>query len=432
MIFNSREFLVFFSLFFFLYWFMFKGQLKAQNLFLLIASYAFYAWWDWRFLALLIGLSTVNFYLGIFIEQAHLKRKRLLVITCLIVGLGTLMLFKYYNFFISSLILAFNIKIEDHWLNVLLPLGISFYIFRMISYVLDINHGKIKACKDGVVFFCYVAFFPSLISGPIDRAKTFFPQLESTRVFDVGKAKDGLLQILWGLFKKMVIADNCASFTNNVFDDYAHLPGSTLLLACFLYTIQVYADFSGYSDMAIGIARLLGFEITKNFDFPLFSQSIKEFWRKWHMSLTSWITDYVFMPLTILFRDFSKMGMIMAVLINFSLIGMWHGNKWTFVFFGFVHGLYFVALIIIGTLNKKIKIYKNKLLPSLSEFLNMIFTFAFVMFTFVIFRSESVMDSFNFYGKMLSFSLFSMPEISSNSEAIKFFLVIGFLIAEWI
>lgn len=434
MIFNSLDFLIFFGIFFLLYWSVFANNLKAQNLFLLLASYVFYAWWDWRFIFLLMGSSALNFYLGIGIENATSgKHKNRLVFIGLLQGLGLLLLFKYCNFFITSLIDAFSrfdITINIHTLNIILPLGISFYTFKTLSYLLDINKGKIKATHHWVNFFCYVSFFPSLISGPIDSVKTLLPQLEKERNFDFERAKDGMLQILWGLFKKLVIADNCAAFTNNVFNNYNELPGSTLLIGTFLYTIQIYADFSGYSDMAIGFSRLIGFNITKNFDFPFFAQNIAEFWRKWHISLTTWLTEYVFTPLSIYFRDYNKTGLALAIVINFTLIGIWHGANWTFVLFGFLHGCYFIPLIIKGTMNKKKKIDKGKLFPSYSELINITLTFLLVMFTFIIFRSDNIYKAFDFYKHMFS-SVLVAPDMVSKSDLCKLLLVFVFLSCEW-
>lgn len=413
MIFNSFSFLVFFSIFFTLYWFVCHKNLKFQNALLLIGSYVFYAWADWRFLFFLIGVSTLTYFLGIAIEkQTKEKTRKLLLSIGLIQGIGCLAFFKYYNFFIISindvshlLNMSFNLKT----LNIIVPLGISFFTFRTISYILDIDKGKIEATKDWIVFFNYVSFFPSVLSGPIDKAKLFVPQLEKKRVYDFNQSADGFRQILWGLFKKVVIADNCALLTNSIFEDYHSLPASSLVLGSFLYAIQIYADFSGYSDMAIGFSRLLGFNITKNFDFPFFSQNIAEYWRKWHISLTSWLTEYVFTPLSISFRDYGKLGLIAAIIINFTICGIWHGANWTYILYGFLHGIYFIPLILKGTMNKKSKIAKNQVLPNFNEFLNMLGTFIVVMLTMVIFRSETIEKAFDFYGCLFSTSLFSIP-----------------------
>jgi alginate O-acetyltransferase complex protein AlgI len=440
MIFNSFEFVCFFSIFFILYWFVVNRNLKLQNLVLLVACYIFYAWVDWRFLAYLIGSSFLNYYLGIYIEKSSNPTvRKILVYVGLIQGVGGLAYFKYFNFFISSFNDAFNFLgsgLNLQTLHIIIPLGISFFTFKTLSYILDIDKGKMKATHDWVVFFAYVSFFPTIVAGPIDRAKGFIPQLEKKRVFSNEDATHGLRQILWGLFKKIVIADNCGSFVNQAFNNYHSLPASTLLLGAFFYTIELYADFSGYSDMAIGIARLIGFQVTKNFNFPFFSQNIAEYWRKWHMSLTSWLTDYVFTPLSIAFRDYGKLGLALAIIINFTICGIWHGANWTYVLFGFMHGCYFIPLIIAGTMNKKKKITTNKMVPSFKEALNMLGTFTLVMLTLVVFRSDTIKQAFQFYHDLISPSLFSVPMLAifdthkSKVLAILAFIFLMFII-EW-
>jgi len=441
MIFNSFEFVVFFSIFFILYWFVANRHLRLQNLLLLLAGYIFYAWADFRFLSYLVGISLLNFYLGMYIEKTtNATAKKWLLYAGLLQGIGGLMYFKYFNFFISSFKSAFQslgINLNVHTLNIIIPLGISFFTFRTISYVIEIYKEKITASRDWVVFFTYVSFFPCILSGPIDRPQKLIPQLEKERVFNNSQATDGLRQILWGLFKKIVIADNCASFTNNVFDNFHTIPASALLIGAFFYTIQLYADFSGYTDMAIGIARLIGFNITRNFNYPFYSQNIAEYWRKWHMSLTSWLTDYVFTPLSIALRDYGKAGIIIAIIINFTICGIWHGANWTYVLFGFLHGCYFIPIILRGTLNKKKRIVKGQLLPSPVEFVNMVATFLLVMFTLVIFRSESIGQAFQYFGSMFSMSIFTVPSLSifdihgSKVIIIAFFIFL-MLIAEWL
>jgi len=437
MIFNSVDFAIFFAVFFLLYWFVFNRSLKIQNVLILAGSYAFYAWGDWRFLPLLIFGSGVNYALGIGLERSARPKIRLLLLWLgLLQGLGGLIYFKYTNFFLASITGAFSffhIPLRAHPVRLILPLGISFYTFRTLSYLLDIYKGKFKATTDWVAFFSYVSFFPSLISGPIDRPKTLIPQLQKRRVFDSDQAIDGMRQILWGLFKKAVIADNCATFTSQIFGNYQGQSASTLLLGAFLYTIQIYADFSGYSDMAIGTARLLGFSITKNFDFPFFSQNIAEYWRKWHISLTSWLTEYVFTPLSIAFRDYGKRGIILAILINFTLIGMWHGANWTFVLFGFLHGCYFIPLILRGTMSKRKEIARDNLLPSLREFSNMLGTFILVMLTLILFRSDSILDAYRYFKGLFSLSLFSIPALALEFKAgYTLFFIFLMLLTEWL
>lgn len=413
MVFNSLVFFGFFLVFFTLYWSLSKQKVLFQNLLLLLGSYVFYAWTDWRFLSLLIGVSLLNFYLGIKIsKEINDRYKRLYVYIGLIQGIGGLFYFKYFNFFISSFkqsLAYFGMNVNVAALDIIVPLGISFFTFRTISYLLDVDKGKIKASTDWVVFFNYVSFFPTLLSGPIDKGREFIPQLEKERAFDYETAIDGLKQILWGLFKKLVIADNCALVVNPIFASFDVMPSSSLWLGMFFYSIQIYADFSGYSDMAIGVSKLLGFKVTKNFDYPFFSQSIPEYWRKWHISLTSWLTEYIFTPLSIFFRDYDKMGLILAIVINFVICGIWHGANWTYVLFGLVHGLYFIPSILKGTINKKKKTDLTKALPSFKEFLNMISTFIPVMFTFVLFKSATVTHAFLYYGKMFTKTIISAP-----------------------
>lgn len=350
---------------------------------------------------LLIIVSTLNFFLGVYIEKtANAKYRRLLLYVGLFQGIGALVFFKYYNFFIESLNETFHI-LHISWslqtLNIIIPLGISFFTFRILSYLLDIDKGKIKATKDWVIFFNYISFFPSLLSGPIDKAQLLIPQLEQKRALNYDKAKDGLSQILYGLFKKIVIADNCAKISNHIFDNFELFSGSSLLFGTVLYTIQIYADFSGYSDMAVGFSRLIGFEITKNFSTPLFAQNIADFWRRWHISLTSWLTEYVFTPLSISLRDYGKSGLILAIILNFTICGLWHGANWTYVLFGFLHGCLFIPLILKGTMNKKKKTVHGKLIPTFNEFINIVMTFTLVALLFVLFRSESLVKAFGYY-----------------------------------
>ena len=433
MIFNSYPFLLFFVAVFGLYWFVCNRNLRLQNGLVLLSSYFFYAWADWRFLFLLVGVSALNFVLGIYIEKSNSeKQKKILLWIGLLQGIGGLAFFKYYNFFITSfndLFRSMNLEMSLQTLNILIPLGISFFTFRTVSYILDVEKGKIEATKDWIVFFNYVAFFPALLSGPIDKAKTFVPQLERERVFDYQMASEGMRQILWGLFKKIVIANNCGIITDMIFGNYANLPSSSLLYGAFVYTIQIYADFSGYSDMALGFAKLLGFRITKNFDFPYFAQNIAEFWRKWHMSLTGWLTEYVFTPLSISFRDYGNLGLVMAIVINFVIVGIWHGANWTYVLFGFLHGIYFIPLILKGTMNKKKKIAKDKMFPTFTETFNVLRTFLLVMLTFIVFRSANVTAAFDYFIRLFSKSIFSIP---SEFHIQLLAMILFFMAVEWL
>ena len=437
MVFNSIAFVVFFSLFFLLYWLACFQSLKVQNFLLLIGSYVFYSCGDWRFLPLLIFNSALYYLLGMAIQRTFNEKTKLwFLLIGLTVGLGGLIFFKYTIFLLqlaADIISTFGFTLEAGTHNFILPLGISFFTFRNLSYLIDVYKGKVVPTKDWVVFFTYVAFFPSLIAGPIDKSKTLMPQLENKRVFDYEQASDGMRQIAWGLFKKTVIADNCAIFTDEIFGSYNELPASSLLLGAFFYTIQLYADFSGYSDMAIGFARLLGFNIIKNFDYPFFSQNIAEFWRKWHISLTSWLTEYLFTPLNIAFRNMGRAGMILAILINFTVIGIWHGANWTFVLFGFLHGCLFIPLILRGTVNNKREIDKTQLLPTVRQAANITLTFSLVMFSLILFRSPSIADALIYFQRMADPSLLSIPTIILKYRAIATLLFVFLMILmEWL
>lgn len=438
MVFNSFIFILFFAIFFFTYWFILDRNLKAQNLFILLSSYVFYAWWDWRFLLLLIGSSIINYLIGIQIGKTNNeKHRKYWLIIGLIEGIGLLVFFKYFNFFISSFIDLFNlfgIHFNFQTLKIILPIGISFYTFKTISYLIDINNEKIEPTKNWVVFFAYISFFPSLLAGPIDRANKFVPQLEKKRVFDYYQMVLGLKQILWGLFKKLVIADSCNTITNNIFNNYQNLPASTLLLGAFFYIIQLYADFSGYSDMAIGFSRLIGFNLTKNFNYPFFAKNISEFWQRWHISLTSWMTEYVFTPLTFSFRKLRKTGLILAIIINFIIVGLWHGANFTYLLFGFLQGCFFIPLILKETLNNKKTPVFASLSLSFGEFLNMIGTFLLVMLSAVLLRAESVQQAFHFFVSICNKSIFYfplLPNYKTVSLTTLFFIIVMFLF-EWI
>jgi len=434
MLFNSLPFAAFFVLFFFLYWFVFNRSVKVQNVLLLAGSYFFYSWWNWHFLFLLIFSSLATYLLGIGIYRStNPKAKRQFLNTGLLLLVGTLLYFKYTNFFIASFIVVAS-KLHVHTslqtLNILLPLGISFYTFRLLSYLFDVKNGKIKPVTDIIIFFTYVSFFPSMVAGPIDRTKTLVPQLEQKRMFIRNQATDGLRQILWGLFKKVVIADNCVTISNYIFDS-PNLHGGILIIGTFLFTMQLYADFSGYSDMAIGFARLLGFNITRNLNYPFFAQNIAEFWRKWHISLTSWLTDYVFTPVSIRFRYYGNWGLIISILVTFLISGFWHGAHWTFVVWGFLHGCCYIPLILAGRMNKRKEVAPGKPLPSLTEFKNIAGTFLFVMFSMVLFRSASVSLAFQYYCNIFKFSSSSPLFFPLWAYAMNLLFISFMMVLEW-
>ncbi|QIY91424.1 MBOAT family O-acyltransferase [Chryseobacterium gallinarum] len=423
--FTSLVFILFFSVFFAIYWWILGKNLKAQNIFLLLGSYLFYAYWDWRFLILLMGSSTVVYFLGLKISDNG-PSKNIWVNMGLLFSVGTLLYFKYFNFFIESFADLFGIK-SDLTLKIILPLGISFYTFRMISYILDIKNNKLKAETDVLAFFNYIAFFPSMTSGPIDKGGLLLPQLKKERVFTLESGTDAARQILLGAFKKLVVSNNISPITQDIFQNYEHLSGSTVAFGAILFLFQMYADFSGYSDMAIGIAKLLGFKTTKNFAFPLFAQNIADYWRKWHISLTSWLTEYVFTPLVIAFRDYDKKGLMLAVFLNFVIVGFWHGASWTFIVYGALQGLYYVPLVVNNQINKKKKL--SKTIPTVKELGNILYTMMLVCFALVLFVAPSLKDAFGMYGKIFSLSLFSIPQFIK----VKILGLIGIIILiDWI
>lgn len=413
MVFNSLSFLLFFTVVFLIYWFPLKNTTKGQNIFLLLASYFFYGYADWRMLPLLIIATLIFFYLGKAISGAKTEKQGYwLTFAGVTLGIGTLLYFKYFNFFIESFTSLFNaigLHTNLHTFNIIMPLGISFFTFRLLSYIIDIYRGKGQSTNDIIAFGTYVAFFPCLLSGPIDRP-AFIHQLKASRAFEYGKAVDGCRQILWGLFKKVVVADNCATYVDYVWGNIDGSSGSTLVLAAILYSFQMYADFSGYSDMAIGVGKLLGFNIAKNFNYPFFALNVADYWRRWHMSLTSWLTDYVFMPLNIRFRDYGNAGMILAIIFNMIVVGMWHGANWTFAVFGLYHGLLFVPLILSGAFFKKAKLRTNKLgLPIAIDFGRMMLTFTLITIGLMIFRAPSLTDFWNYICCICDMSLFTKP-----------------------
>ena len=433
MIFNSIEFVIFFAIFFILYYFPLKEKTNLQNIFLLVASYVFYAWASWKILPVLV-LSTFLFYfVGIAIFKAKTEKKKSLLKTLGIVfGVGMLLYFKYTNFFITSfkdLFESIGLQTNLHTFKIIMPLGISFYTFRLLSYIIDINRGKYEPTRNIVTFSTYVAFFPGILSGPIDRPDTFIPQIQKKRVFNSDLAVEGCRQILWGAFKKIVLADNLATFVNQVHDDFHIQNSSTLILAAILYTFQIYTDFSGYTDMAIGIGKLLGFKMTKNFNYPLFAQNIADFWRRWHISLTSWLTDYIFMPLNIKFRNWGIWGMIGAIIVDFVICGLWHGDNWTFLLWGFYHGLLFIPLILSGAMFKKTKMKTNRFgFPKFKNLVNMLFTFFLVTFGLIIFRSETINNSFEYISCIFTNGLFSSVEMYS---VLLLMICVAFLFFEW-
>lgn len=435
MLFNSLDFAVFLPIVFFIYWFLVKKSIKLQNLLIVIASYVFYGWWDWRFLSLIAFSTLVDYSVGIRlgIEQNQLKRK-ILLWTSIIVNLGFLGFFKYYNFFLDNFTQAFSFLGRDisvSSLNIILPVGISFYTFQTLSYSIDVYKGKLKPTKDIIAFSAFVSFFPQLVAGPIERATNLLPQFYKSREFDYNKAVDGMRQILWGLFKKVVIADNAAVFANLIFNNSADYSGSTLLLGAIFFSFQIYGDFSGYSDIAIGTSRLFGFDLMRNFHFPYFSRDIAEFWRRWHISLASWFRDYLYIPLG--GSRGSTWMKVRNIFIIFLVSGFWHGANWTFIVWGVLNALYFLPLL----LAKKNRNYlgpvaEDKVWPNIKEASMMIGTFGLTVLAWVFFRAENVGHGFSIISEILSSSLFSLPAFEGKQRAAIVLLLIAiFMLIEW-
>ena len=432
MLFNSIEFVIFLPIVFFIYWFVINKNLKQQNFFLLFASYVFYGWWDWRFLSLIFFSSIVDFVVGKNLaKHTNPVKRKMLLYTSIIVNIGFLGIFKYYNFFAESLVNAFSFfgtHLNISSLNVILPVGISFYTFQTLSYTIDVYNKKLEPTRDIVAFFAFVSFFPQLVAGPIERAKNLLPQFYKHRTFEYSKATDGLRQILWGLFKKIVIADNCAVFVNQVFGNHHNYSASTLVLAVVFFAFQIYGDFSGYSDIAIGTARLFGFSLMRNFAFPYFSRDIAEFWRRWHISLSTWFRDYVYIPL-----GGSRGGTsskIRNTFIIFIVSGFWHGANWTFIVWGFLNALYYVPLMIMQKNRTNLNaVAENKILPNLTEFLQITLTFCLTLFAWIFFRANNLSHAFSYISSICSTSLFSMPNIPSKSIFVFLLILVAF---EWI
>ncbi len=432
MLFNSIDFAIFLPIVFVLYWFVTNKHLKLQNFLIVLASYLFYGWWDWRFLSLIIFSTSVDYLVGIMLskEKNDTKRKALLW-TSIIVNLGFLGFFKYYNFFLDNFITAFSFfgnEIQSNSLNIILPVGISFYTFQTLSYSIDVYKRKLEPTKDFIAFAAFVSFFPQLVAGPIERATNLLPQFYKKRTFDYNKAVDGMRQILWGLFKKVVIADTCAESANAIFNNSDDFSGSTLVLGALYFTFQIYGDFSGYSDIAIGTSRLFGFNLKRNFAFPYFSRDIAEFWRRWHISLSTWFRDYLYIPLGGS-RGETWMN-IRNIFIIFIVSGFWHGANWTFIVWGGLNALYFLPLLVFNKNRQHLEIVaKGKSVPTFKEFVQIITTFGLTVFAWIFFRAENIGHAFKYISEIFSTSLFSMPGFKNYTI---YFLIIIFIIIEWI
>ena len=414
MLFNSFEFIVFFIVVFAIYWFLLRNSIKKQNVLLLIASYFFYGWWDWRFMSLIAFSSLVDYTLGNAIHRSQAKsvKKRYLILS-LITNLGLLGFFKYYNFFVDSLLDLFSsvgyTGSSIHTLNIILPVGISFYTFQTLSYTIDIYRGKLEPSRDPINFFTFVSFFPQLVAGPIERASNLLPQFEVPRSLTYEEGRKGLQMVLWGLFKKIAVADFLGIYVTQIFDHHTEMPASVLLLGLCFFAIQIYCDFSGYSDIAIGVARLFGFELKRNFAYPYFARDMAEHWRKWHISLSTWFKDYLYIPLG--GSRGGKWMIIRNIIIIFTVSGFWHGANWTYVIWGFVNGLYFLPLILTGVhRNHMGPIAEGRFFPSLKVFLLIVLTFFLKALTYAFFRASDIHQSWSYLVGMCDVSMFTIPD----------------------
>ncbi len=432
MLFNSLDFAVFLPIVFVLYWFLVNKHLRSQNLLIAVASFVFYGWWDWRFLSLILFSTVVDYTIGLRLsnEESPGKRRLLLWIS-IVINLGFLGFFKYYNFFLDNFIQAFSLfgqKIEAGTLNIILPVGISFYTFQTLSYTIDVYRKKLSPTKDFVAFAAFVSFFPQLVAGPIERATNLLPQFYTRRSFNYANAVNGLRQILWGLFKKVVIADNCAEYANMIFNNSAEHSGSTLLVGAVFFTFQIYGDFSGYSDIAIGTSRLFGFNLMQNFAFPYFSRDIAEFWRRWHISLSTWFRDYLYIPL-----GGSRGGLWMKIrntFIIFLVSGFWHGANWTFMVWGALNAIYFLPLLLAKKNRQNLEIIaQGKYFPNLRDGASMLGTFILTVFAWIFFRAENLSHAFDYISEIVSPSLLTVPEIMPKTILL---LISVFLVIEWL
>ncbi|WP_298900163.1 MBOAT family O-acyltransferase [uncultured Psychroserpens sp.] len=432
MLFNSIDFAVFLPIVFILYWFVTNKNLKSQNLLIVLASYLFYGWWDWRFLSLILTSTLVDYFIGISLsKQENATKRKLLLWTSIFVNIGFLGFFKYYNFFVDNFITAFSFfgaDISVGSLNIILPVGISFYTFQTLSYSIDVYKRKLEPTKDLIAFSAFVSFFPQLVAGPIERATNLLPQFYIKRKFDYSKAVDGMRQILWGLFKKIVIADNCAQYANAIFNNSSEYSGSTLAIGALFFTFQIYGDFSGYSDIAIGTSRLFGFNLKQNFAFPYFSRDIAEFWRRWHISLSTWFRDYLYIPLG------GSRGPVQIkirnVFIIFIVSGFWHGANWTFIAWGALNALFFLPLFLTKNNRNNLDVVaQGSYFPSFKASVQILLTFSLTVFAWIFFRAESIQHAWSYISLMFSKSLFTIPEIRPTDIII---LIITFSIVEWL
>ncbi|MES2573606.1 MAG: MBOAT family O-acyltransferase [Bacteroidota bacterium] len=435
MFFNSLTFAVFLPIVFLLYWFIFSKTKSTQNAFLVVVSYYFYSCWDWRFLFLLLFSTLLCYLTGIQIEKSNKETTRKFWFwLSIIFNLGFLGIFKYYNFFASSLAEALSnigLKSSPILLDLILPVGISFYTFHGLSYVIDIYYKRINAEKNVVDYALFVSYFPLLVAGPIERATHLLPQVKVKRNFDFEKAKEGVYQIIWGLVKKVVIADTCATYANAIFDNYTSMNSLSLILGAVYFAFQIYGDFSGYSDMALGMSKLFGLDLLRNFNYPYFSRDIAEFWRRWHISLSSWFRDYLYIPLG--GSRGSKLKQIRNVFIIFVVSGFWHGANWTFVAWGFINAMYFLPSLLLGTNRNNMETAELHWdFNSIKVFFSILSTFILSCLAWIFFRANTIHIAFDYIGKIFTDGTFASQFLQNQRYSYELILLIlAFVLVEW-
>jgi len=431
MLFNSLDFAIFLPVVFVLYWFVLNKKVKTQNLLILVASYFFYGLWDWRFLFLILASTVVDYLVGIQIHNNENNKgvQKIWLWCSVIFNISLLGFFKYYNFFADSFVDLFQLfgyTVKSTWtLNIILPVGISFYTFQTMSYSLDIYYKRVEPSRDFLSFATFVAFFPQLVAGPIERASNLLHQITNKRKFDYTQSVSGLKLILWGLFKKMVIADGIAPIVDDIFLNYSTYPASTLILGVTLFSFQVYGDFSGYSDIAIGTAKLFGVELMSNFKFPNFSRNVAEYWQRWHVSLSTWFRHYVYIPLG--GSRVSKLKSVRNICVIFLVSGFWHGANWTFIFWGGFHALAYIPVFLMGrnTIYKDNVVGENSFFPSFVELGQLVLTFGIVTFSRIFFRSESLTDSFHFISRIFTNFEYVAYEHPSGYRMVDYFVLLA-------
>lgn len=411
MVFNSIDFLLFLPIVFIFYWFFGSRNITFQNTIILFSSYLFYGWWDWRFLSLIVFSTVLDFLLAKKIHNSISIRKKFLLISSIIINLGILGFFKYFNFFVSSLqasFLSLGLDIDTWSLNIILPVGISFYTFQTLSYSIDVYNEKLKPTNDFISYAAFVSFFPQLVAGPIERATNLLPQFISKRNFNSTKAINGLSLILYGLVKKVVIADRLAIYVNSVFSDFQSYNSLSLIIAVVFFSFQIYCDFSGYSLIARGVSKLFGFELMVNFNRPYLAQSITDFWRRWHISLSTWFRDYIYIPIG--GNRVKTLRNYLNVMIVFLVSGFWHGANWTFIFWGIIHGFFAVSFLIISNYKKE-----NHQVSIIRKVINVLTVFIIVNFAWIFFRSESITHAFDYIYFIFEWDFnFNLVQISAE------------------